>query len=181
MESDGTTATPDLRVAILEASLDLFVQKGYGSTTVDEIAGAANVGVATIYRRWPDKAAIANELLASIVDDCLDVVAVDDGGTAKQRFLRFWRAVWAYGHEHPQRLVYVEGNVHTAYITADNLARKEKLAAATFELLESFDVRATPELAAALMMSALVGVLRAGIEADCEDLGERLWAAVRHS
>lgn len=41
--------------AILEATLDAFVQDGYEGMSVDGVAERAGVAKATVYRRWPSK------------------------------------------------------------------------------------------------------------------------------
>lgn len=51
------------RVRILEAAERLFAEAGTRRVTMDEIARAAGVGRATLYRRYPDPGAIAVALL----------------------------------------------------------------------------------------------------------------------
>lgn len=46
----------DTRLRILRAAHDLFVERGYGSTTIADIARAANVSVETIYAAYRSKA-----------------------------------------------------------------------------------------------------------------------------
>jgi AcrR family transcriptional regulator len=41
--------------AIIEATLDLFAEKGFEGVCVELVAAHAGVGKATIYRRWPNK------------------------------------------------------------------------------------------------------------------------------
>ncbi|SDE01136.1 TetR/AcrR family transcriptional regulator [Sporomusa acidovorans] len=44
--------------AILEASYDLLLEQGFGNVTVEKIAERARVSKATIYKWWPNKAAV---------------------------------------------------------------------------------------------------------------------------
>lgn len=51
------------RARILEAAAALFAERPPHEVTMDEIAKAAGVGRGTLYRRYPDRAAIAVALL----------------------------------------------------------------------------------------------------------------------
>src|ERR687888_15666 len=51
----GRPRRPDVDRAILEATLDAFIQDGYEGMSVDGVAERAGVAKATVYRRWPSK------------------------------------------------------------------------------------------------------------------------------
>jgi AcrR family transcriptional regulator len=51
----GRPRSPEADEAILEAAADLFVEGGLAGLTVEGVAARANVGKATIYRRYPCK------------------------------------------------------------------------------------------------------------------------------
>ncbi|MGW5718942.1 TetR/AcrR family transcriptional regulator [Amycolatopsis sp. NPDC003865] len=51
------------RAKILEAAEELFTARGAADVTMEDIARAAGVGRGTLYRRYPDRAAIAVALL----------------------------------------------------------------------------------------------------------------------
>jgi AcrR family transcriptional regulator len=51
----GRPRRPDVDRAILEATLDAFIQDGYAGMSVDGVAERAGVAKATVYRRWPSK------------------------------------------------------------------------------------------------------------------------------
>ena len=50
----GTTR----ETAILHVTLELLAESGYDQLTIDAVAARARCSKATIYRRWPDKAAL---------------------------------------------------------------------------------------------------------------------------
>jgi AcrR family transcriptional regulator len=56
------------RVKILEAAARVFAERGLNAT-LDEIAEAANVGVATVYRRFPDKDSLVAALFENAIDE----------------------------------------------------------------------------------------------------------------
>lgn len=64
--------------AVLHAAAELAGRQGYASTPIEEIAAAAGVGKQTIYRWWPNKAALFIEVYGRLVPP--DLVA-DDTGT----------------------------------------------------------------------------------------------------
>ena len=50
--------------AILDAAIELLGEGGYTGLTIDAVAARARVGRPTIYRRWPNKAALVIAALA---------------------------------------------------------------------------------------------------------------------
>jgi AcrR family transcriptional regulator len=54
--------------AILKAAVDLVLASGFRALSMDSIAAKAGVGRMTIYRRWPNKAAIIMDAFVTRVD-----------------------------------------------------------------------------------------------------------------
>lgn len=75
------------RQRILDAGLELFADRGYGMTTVAQIAAAAGVSAETIYTSVGSKRGIVDTLLAQIDDqrplDRARQAIVDRGGTPR--------------------------------------------------------------------------------------------------
>ncbi len=66
------------RAAVVDAARTLFLERGYGATTIEAISGLADVPVATVYRLFSSKHGILKSLLdQSIVGDDRDVPMVD--------------------------------------------------------------------------------------------------------
>jgi len=51
----GRPRSEQAEQAIIEATLDLFAERGFEGVCVEAVATRAGVGKATIYRRWPNK------------------------------------------------------------------------------------------------------------------------------
>jgi AcrR family transcriptional regulator len=89
-ERRGRPRSEAARAAILTAARDLVIDRGYDGLTVAGIAQRAGAGVQTIYRWWPDKAAIIAEcVLDNVV--VIDIITAHDTGDAAAD-LRSWLA-----------------------------------------------------------------------------------------
>jgi AcrR family transcriptional regulator len=53
----------EAHLKVLEASLRLFAEQGIDATSMDAVAAESGVSKATIYKHWPDKDALALEVL----------------------------------------------------------------------------------------------------------------------
>lgn len=74
----GQARTRLARAAVVEAARTLFLERGYGATTIDAISDLADVPAATVYRLFSSKHGILKALLdASIVGDDEDVPMED--------------------------------------------------------------------------------------------------------
>ncbi|MBO2449430.1 TetR/AcrR family transcriptional regulator [Actinomadura barringtoniae] len=61
----GRPRDPQVDEAILEAALELFIEKGAEATSIEQIARRAGVGKLSLYRRWETK----EELLAAAIEN----------------------------------------------------------------------------------------------------------------
>ena len=61
----GRPRSEEARLAILSASLKVLAKTGFSDFTIEEVAERAQVGKATVYRWWPDKAALVADAFAS--------------------------------------------------------------------------------------------------------------------
>ncbi|MGV9414510.1 TetR/AcrR family transcriptional regulator [Nocardia sp. NPDC003693] len=57
----GSKRDAAVDTAVLAATRELLVERGYSGTTIDAIAKQAEVGRPSIYRRWPSKGHIVND------------------------------------------------------------------------------------------------------------------------
>ncbi len=64
--SAGRPRSEEAHKAILDATLELLVEVGFSSLTVEGVATRAGVGKATIYRRWPSKLPLVIEAFSQL-------------------------------------------------------------------------------------------------------------------
>lgn len=62
----GRPRDPSRDAAIIEATIDVLVSDGYDRLTMDHVAARAGVGKATLYRRWPSKAELVIDAMATL-------------------------------------------------------------------------------------------------------------------
>ena len=110
----GRPRSEQAECAIVEATLDLFAEKGFDGVCVEAVAARAGVGKATIYRRWPNKEEL---LLAafgslkspfpepvglSVRDDLLAMVKVMCADKSDPRKARRYALLLGEGDKYPR-------------------------------------------------------------------------------
>jgi len=60
----GRPRSEQARQSILRSTLKLLAEKGFSELTIEAVAAHASVGKATVYRWWPDKAALIADAFA---------------------------------------------------------------------------------------------------------------------
>jgi AcrR family transcriptional regulator len=68
---------------ILAAAIDVLADAGFDGMTIDMVAARAKAGKATIYRRWPSKAALVLDAVARMKAGELDQEHLPDTGTLR--------------------------------------------------------------------------------------------------
>jgi len=77
----GRPRSDRIHRAILDATRDLLVERGFTRLRLEAVASRAGVARATIYRRWPSKEALALDLLLELADPYL---AVEETGDTRE-------------------------------------------------------------------------------------------------
>jgi AcrR family transcriptional regulator len=73
----GRPRDPDAEPRIRACAVELLLERGFDRMTVDDVAEAAGVGKATIYRRWASKEQLAYDALTHLFD--IEVPEPDTG------------------------------------------------------------------------------------------------------
>jgi AcrR family transcriptional regulator len=86
----GRPRSEAARTAILRAALELLEARGFAVLSVDAIADRAQVGRATIYRWWPNKAAV---VMDAFLTDTAPQMPFPDTGSAREDLRQQMRSV----------------------------------------------------------------------------------------
>lgn len=186
-------APTDKRDLILQAALQLFVERGFHGTPVPLIAERAGVGAGTIYRYFADKDALVNELFRhwklQLGQSLL--LAVSDDQPWRRRFGRLWQALYRFSQDHPGVVEFLELHLHGDYLDAESRALEQQMGDALFGFVavaqaEEAMVDLPPAAVVAAVYGAFLGLLRASRlgwvtldDALALAAEERAWALIR--
>jgi len=189
----GKRVVSDKREAILEAALELFVERGFFGTAVPEIAERAGVGAGTIYRYFESKEALVNAIyrqeklhFAHVVLDGFPAAA-----PTREQFRLLWTRMATFATEHTNSFIFMELHHHARYLDEESRAVENRMTelftAVVTRAQAQGDLKAgAPRLLMGLVMGAFVGVMRSCVEIDTPltqadwKLAEQcVWEAVR--
>ncbi len=191
--TSNPTATGAKREAILDAALELFVERGFHGTAVPAVADRAGVGAGTIYRYFASKEALVNALYqqakGAISEHVLDDFPTD---AAPRELLNvMWTRMAQWVIANPRAFAFLELHHHASYLDEDSRAIEDRL----FGFARMFVVQAQgarilksgqPEVLIAIVFGAFVGLMRASWEGRVELTPETLrdgeqccWEAIR--
>ncbi len=178
---------------ILDAALDLFVERGFFGTVVPDIAALAGVGAGTIYRYFDSKEALVNSIyrqeklrFASIVTDDFPFTA-----PTREQFRALVMRMATFTVAHPKSFVFLELHHHARYLDAESRAVEERMLMLMSHVIVQAQARrdlkaAPPRLIMGIVMGAFIGMVRSAFEVEqpLDDvdwiLAEQcLWDAVR--
>lgn len=163
---------------ICAEALHLFVERGFGNTTIEQISTAAEVGVATIYRRWSDKSAIANDLYGAGVEAMLAILHAQPADDARADFTGIWRRVWDWASTNRELFLFIGASAGAPWISEENAARKAVLSEQELAMYARVDIDASPDFAVALVGGAITSVLVTQTDIEPDEVAERLWRAL---
>lgn len=159
------------RRRVLAAARDLFAARGLG-VSFGEIAEHARVGVGTVYRRFPDREALLDELYEELVDEWAKLFEEGAGTTADP-----WRTLVEVHERALELWAANRGLMETLLGSPQASARSARQRARLYPLAERLLVRArnagqvrpdatTADLGVAMLMVA--AVIEAGEAVDPE-------------
>lgn len=102
----GRPRDPGVDAAVLAVALELLADVGYAGLTMEHVAARAEVSKATVYLRWPNKAALVAEAMQRHADVVPDI---PDTGSLAEDMRRFLHALLHGKHRGTQALAAVSG------------------------------------------------------------------------
>ena len=184
----------DKRTLILETTLDLLSEFGFHGTPISLIAQRAGVGAGTIYRYFPNKEELINELFKEIKRKIISAMLNNyrEEGTFYERFKHLWKNMVYYYMEHPRDFQFIEQHRYAPYMS--NLTREESfmiLSPIMMFFIESKRARAMKDLPLytiiALLYGPIVSLLKQHIdnnqnlsEERIEQAADACWDAVKY-
>jgi TetR/AcrR family transcriptional regulator, repressor of fatR-cypB operon len=186
------TKATNKREAVMNAALELFVARGFYGTAVPEIADKAEVGAGTIYRYFPSKEALVNELYRQEKTRFgAAVVTGIPAGNARELFHTLWRRMVDFAVENQKSFMFLELQHHAQYLDAESHALEARMTQMFEQVIKSAQQRGelktgSPALLMGLVMGAFIGVIRSCVEVDLAPasadwkLAEQcMWEAIR--
>lgn len=171
----------DKREAILEAALDLFVERGFYGTAVPEIADRAGVGAGTIYRYFESKEALVNAIYRQEKTKFANVVVGDfpTGLATRELFRTMFMKMAVFTTAHPKSFVFMELHHHAPYLDAESRALEERMSAMFAQIIVAAQGRnelkaGAPRILMGIVLGGFVGVVRGCVEIDIP-LGQADW------
>jgi len=109
--------TLDKRSDIIQAALDLIVERGFHGTSMAMVAEKADVGAGTIYHYFESKDALIKELYQELEQKVMVTLGEGDpiSKPIKERFIHLWTVLLKYFIAHPLYFRYIEQYHNSPY------------------------------------------------------------------
>jgi len=155
------------------AAISLFVEKGFDSTTMDDIAERADVARATVFNHFPRKAAFIDEWTARRRERAAVALRIDDleGAPLRNVLKRYFTAMSAISQANAasrrETIALMNAAVHsTNVLSRSDLSEDVSRLAAHARKNGELDASADPDLIGMLAVSAYLTVLIEWISND---------------
>src|SRR3954468_10930641 len=99
----ASRAHDGVRQEIIESALRAFAERGFHGTAIPEIAQAAGVGVASIYRRFESKERLVNAVFRDAKSRLRDALLLDFDlqSTPRAMFIELWSRLVRFQQAQP--------------------------------------------------------------------------------
>ncbi len=136
----GRPATPGRRDHLLDTALTLFAERGFHGTSIPELAAAAGLAPASIYRHVESKEQLVNEvyrrakaLLAAALFRAVPVAAT---APLREQFHHLWWALVGFARTEPRAFAFLELHHHGDYLDIESRAVELRVLAPIAQVVE---------------------------------------------
>jgi len=157
----------DARERIVQAALAAFAERGFHGTSIPEIAVAARVGVASIYRRFEGKEHLVNAVFRETKGRLRDalLLGLDLGAAPRALFLDVWARLIRFQRAEPLAFQFLEMQDHVPYLDGESRAVErsllEPLLASARAASSEGSSALSPSVVMAMIWGAFVGLTKA--------------------
>lgn len=170
--------------AILDASMSLFVERGFHGTAVPLIAKRASVGAGTIYRYFESKEALVNALYQEWKGRLLAQMfeGFPQAAPPREQFRHFWMSKAEFTRKYPLAMAFMELSHHANYLDDESLKLEERGVVLSEAVLRGWQARQAiknvePQMLLAVVLGIFVGVVRWGSQHGVSLTNEHFEAA----
>lgn len=123
------TQPTDKYDAILDAALQLFVERGFHGTAVPSVAERAGVAAGTIYHYFTSKEALGNAVFRKWKEHVARGVYANfpHGAPPREQFRTIWHQLGVFALAHPKAFAFLEFHHHGSYLDAESRALHDNL------------------------------------------------------
>lgn len=185
---------PDKRTAILDAALELFVERGYYGTPVPLVAERAGVGAGTIYRYFKSKEDLVNTLYRQVKQSLAHFVlsGVKQDEPPREIFRQLWFRLAEFARTYPHGFAFLELHHHGSYLDDESRAIETRILDLTRAFIMRLQVEKVVKPLAPMTLMIIVywsfiGLTRCAQEGRLELTDEVLaqteqcvWEAIRY-
>jgi AcrR family transcriptional regulator len=185
---------PDKRSAILDAALELFVERGYYGTPVPLVAERAGVGAGTIYRYFKSKEDLVNVLYRQVKQSLANFVlmGVKQDEPPREIFRQLWFRLAEFARKYPKGFAFLELHHHGSYLDEESRAIEARILDLTRAFIMRLQVEKVVKPLAPMTLMIIVywsfiGLTRCAQEGRIELTDEVLaqteqcvWEAIRY-
>ncbi|MGE6632198.1 TetR/AcrR family transcriptional regulator [Bacillus sp. NPDC077027] len=187
------TATIEKKEQIMQASLELFIERGFDGATMPMIAKKANVGAGTIYRYFESKEALVNILyqksLASFINK-IETGCPDPQTDIRGFFRHIFYCLVRFTKENPYGLYFLEIDKRSHFLDEESKVKMQSLLDNLLMIFEQGKKDGIhPNLSGKTILSIVFGAfvqLHKQIQSDekeptlefIEDIEHCLWRAI---
>ena len=94
-------------------------------------------------------------------------------------FIEIWTRAWSWATSNRDMFTFINASLGAPWLSDELAARKATMTEAEVGTYARFELDATPDFAAALIGGALMSVLTMEPDVEPDEVGARLWRALR--